>query len=143
MGATDSRKPSTGAQALMNAAMRSDPRPLWIAVWGGANTLAEALMHLRSELEPDAFRALLARLRVNSISDQDDAGPWIRREFPTLFYLVKPSAADAEEYGSATWTGISGDVYYRNCAGADPTTVTLPFSKVPRSTISYSSSSLA
>src|SRR5262249_34558699 len=27
-------------------------------------------------------------------------------------------------YAAATWTGISGDVFYRNCAGADGSTVT-------------------
>lgn len=37
--------------------------------------------------------------------------------------IVKPSTADGEEYGSATWTGISGDHFYRNGAGADFTTV--------------------
>jgi len=124
MAATHSNKASPGAEALLAAALRNDPRPLWITIWGGANTLAEALMHARQRLEPAALAALVAKLRVNSISDQDDAGPWIRREFPALFYLVKPSSPNGEEYGSATWTGISGDVYYRNCAGADPTTVT-------------------
>jgi Protein of unknown function (DUF1593) len=62
-------------------------------------------------------------LRVYSISDQDDAGHWIRREFPELFYIVNPSTQDGEEYRSATWTGISGDKYYRNAPGADFTTV--------------------
>ena len=81
-------------------------------------------MHARATLSPEALEALVARLRVYSISDQDDAGPWIRREFPRLFYIVKPSGPNAEEYASATWTGISGDVYYRNCAGADGSTVT-------------------
>jgi hypothetical protein len=37
---------------------------------------------------------------------------------------VQPSAPDSGEYLYATWTGISGDVYYRNGAGADPATVT-------------------
>ena len=32
--------------------------------------------------------AFVSKLRVYTISDQDDAGPWIRREFPTLFYIV-------------------------------------------------------
>jgi hypothetical protein len=124
MAATNPEKPSTGALALFDAARRHDARPLWITVWGGANTLAEALLHARARLDAAALDALVARLRVHSISDQDDAGPWIRREFPRLFYIVKPSAANAEEYASATWTGISGDVYYRNCAGADGSTVT-------------------
>ncbi len=113
-----------GAVALLRAAQRDDPRPLWLSIWGGANTLAEALMHARATLSPEAVDALVAKLRVYSISDQDDAGPWIRREFPRLFYIVKPSAPNGEEYASATWTGISGDVYYGNCAGADGSTVT-------------------
>jgi hypothetical protein len=66
----------------------------------------------------------VSRLRISSISDQDDAGPWIRREFPNLHYIVTPSSADSGEYLYATWTGISGDEYYRNCAGADASTVT-------------------
>ena len=115
---------SPGAAALFAAAERDERRPLWISIWGGANTLAEALMHARARLSPEALAALIARLRVYSISDQDDAGPWIRREFPRLFYIVKPSGPNAEEYASATWTGISGDVYYRNCEGADGSTVT-------------------
>ena len=52
------------------------------------------------------------------------AGPWIRKEFPTLFYIGKPSSPDSGEYYCATWTGISGDVYYRNGAGADTSLVT-------------------
>jgi hypothetical protein len=127
MAATHQQQPSKGARALFDAARRADPRPLWVTVWGGANTLAEALLYARAQLDAAALDALVAKLRVHSISDQDDAGPWIRREFPQLFYIVKPSAPNAEEYASATWTGISGDVYYRNCAGADGSTVTNPW----------------
>ena len=57
-------------------------------------------------------------------TDQDDTGPWIRREFPNLFYIVQPSTQKGDDYYYATWTGISGDVYYRNGAGADSTIVT-------------------
>jgi hypothetical protein len=63
-------------------------------------------------------------MRVYSVSDQDDAGPWIRREFPGLFYIVQPTTPTGGEYYYATWTGISGDAYYRNGAGADLATVT-------------------
>jgi hypothetical protein len=115
---------SPGAARIIAAADRADPRPLWIALWGGANTLAEALIDVRRGRDVAALDRFVAKLRVNSISDQDDAGPWIRREFPGLFYIVKPTAPDAGEYAYATWTGISGDVYYRNGAGADSTTVT-------------------
>lgn len=112
-------KSSAGAQALITAADRDDPRPLWISIWGGANTLAQALTDVRATRSPAELAKLVAKLRVYSISDQDDAGPWLRREFPALFYVVTPSPPNSEEYGSATWTGISGDVYYRNGDGAD------------------------
>jgi hypothetical protein len=123
MTATGDGKLSDGAKALIAVADRDDKRPLWISVWGGANTLAQALMHVRSTRPAEALNAFVAKLRVYSISDKDDAGPWIRREFPTLFYIVKPSTPDSGEYASATWTGISGDQYYRNGAGAEFTTV--------------------
>jgi len=38
--------------------------------------------------------------------------------------VVMPSSQNGEEYYYATWTGISGDVYYRNGAGADTALVT-------------------
>ena len=117
-------KMTAGAQAIVRAIDREDARPLWVTVWGGANTLAQALLHLRITRPAAEVQRLVGTLRVYSISDQDDAGPWIRREFPSLFYIVSPSAPDSGEYLYATWTGISGDVYYRNGAGADTTTVT-------------------
>jgi hypothetical protein len=99
-------------------------RPLWVSIWGGANTLAQALLRVRATRGPSEVEKFIEKLRVYSISDQDDAGPWIRREFPNLFYVVQPSNQTGAEYYYATWTGISGDVYYRNCAGASLATVT-------------------
>jgi hypothetical protein len=124
LAATGGGMSSAGSKALMQAVERDDPRPLWICIWGGANTLAQALIDLRAVKGEDATRTLVARLRVYSVSDQDDAGPWIRREFPGLFYIVKPSAPNSEDYYLATWTGISGDLYYRNGEGANTSVVT-------------------
>jgi hypothetical protein len=124
MAATGDGKTSEGAKAIMRALERDDSRPLWICLWGGANTLAQALMELRATRSPEDLARLIAKLRVSSISDQDDAGPWIRQQFPALFYVGMPSMPTSGEYYFATWTGISGDRYYRNGAGADFTTVT-------------------
>ena len=116
-------KLSSGAERLIAAADRDDPRPLWVAIWGGPNTLAEALLHVRKSRPADGVRSFLAKLRVYAISDQDDSGPWLRREFPELFYIVSPSTIDSKEYHRATWTGISGDRRFKNCPGADFATV--------------------
>jgi len=122
MAAVGPGKTSPGAELIVRAADRDDPRPLWVTIWGGANTLAQALLDVRARRPPQEVERLVSKLRVYSISDQDDAGPWIRREFPGLQYVVMPSTQDGEQYGWATWTGISGDRYYRNCPGADFTT---------------------
>jgi hypothetical protein len=123
LAATGAHKMSPGAEAILRAAAKDDPRPLWICIWGGANTLAQALLHARATQSAADVDKLVAKLRVYSISDQDDAGPWIRREFPKLSYIVQPSAPNSGEYFYATWTGISGDAYYRNGEGAGFTTV--------------------
>ncbi|HEY0760495.1 MAG TPA: nucleoside hydrolase-like domain-containing protein [Acidisarcina sp.] len=123
--ATGVDKPmSAGAEAIVRAVDREDRRPVWICLWGGPNTLAQALLHVRATRSAAALASFVAKLRVSSISDQDDSGPWMRREFPGLFYVVEPSTQTGADYYYATWTGISGDVYYRNGAGADFATVT-------------------
>ena len=110
-------KTSIGSKLLENAVDCQDDRPLWISIWGGANTLAQTLFDVRKERSPAALQAFISKIRVYTISDQDDAGPWIRKEFPELFYIVSPSNPGAQEYHWATWTGISGDKDYRNGPG--------------------------
>jgi hypothetical protein len=122
MEAVGREKTSPGAELIIRAADKSDPRPLWVLGWGGTNTLAQALLSVRSTRTPAQTAAFASKLRVYTISDQDDAGPWIRREFPALHYVATPSTQDGEEYSFATWTGISGDTFYRNAPGADFTT---------------------
>jgi len=119
MAAVGTDKATPGADLILRAADRSDPRPLWVLAWGGANTLAQAMTQARATRSPEQVAALVAKLRVYAISDQDDAGPWLRREFPTLHYVGMPSPPNGEEYYLAAWTGISGDRFYRNAPGAD------------------------
>lgn len=97
---------SEGSDWILHLLDRDDDRPLWIAVWGGPNTLAQALHKLRATRSPAEVDRAVAKLRVYAISDQDDSGPWIRREFPGLFYIVTPGG----DYGSATWIAINTTV---------------------------------
>ena len=121
MAAVGEGRMTPGAEAIVRELDSADPRPLWISVWGGTNTLAQALWHLRSSRPAADLERMVNKLRVYTISDQDDAGPWLRREFPTLHYIATPG--DTNDYHVATWTGIAGDEFYRNGAGADFTTV--------------------
>jgi hypothetical protein len=107
-------KDSEGSAWIIRILEEADDRPLWISVWGGANTLAQALHTLRATKPAAEMDRLVAKLRVYTISDQDDSGPWLRKEFPALFYIVSPGG----DYGAATWTGINTVV-----AGIDNTTI--------------------
>ena len=102
MASVGTGKDSAGSALLLRALERPDPRPLWVAVWGGANTLAQALHTLRATRSPPEAARLIAKLRVYTISDQDDSGAWLRREFPNLFYIVSTGP-----YSNGSWTGMS------------------------------------
>lgn len=117
-------KDSPGSEMLIRAIDREDPRPLWVPVWGGPNVLAQALWKLRATRAPETVGRAVAKLRVYAISDQDDSGPWLRKEFPALFYIVSPGFSAGGAYHKATWSGISGDHFHARCDGADFTLVT-------------------
>lgn len=105
---------SEGSRLIIDVVDREDERPVWIAVWGGANCLAQALWDVRETRTKEELDRFVSKLRVYTISDQDDSGRWMRREFPELFYIVSPSNQDWREYYRATWTGIAGDRHYGN-----------------------------
>lgn len=103
------RNLSSGAELLVQAVDNSS-EPLYVQMWGGAVVLAEALHHVQETRSADSLDSFVSRLRAYSISDQDDAGPWIRRQFPALRYIV--SIHGFNMYGRAAWVGMSGEEYY-------------------------------
>jgi len=110
-------KNSPGSRHIIEVVDRDDPRPVWVSVWGGANCLAQALWEVRRTRTKEELDRFVAKLRVYTISDQDDSGRWMRLNFPNLFYIVSPCAVGPREYYKATWTGISGDRQYKNGPG--------------------------
>ncbi|HJS53847.1 MAG TPA: nucleoside hydrolase-like domain-containing protein [Chitinophagaceae bacterium] len=99
-------KDSEGSDWIIKVLEENDERPLWVSVWGGANTLAQALYKIKETNSPAEVKRLIAKLRVYTISDQDDSGIWIRNNFPDLFYIVSPG----DDYGSSTWVAINSVV---------------------------------
>lgn len=97
---------STPASALIIQSVdKQDVRPLWIAVWGGAVDLAQALYDVRASRSPEEVKVFLKKLRVYAISDQDNTGVWIRQQFPELRYITSIHAWN--DYFIATWSGMS------------------------------------
>jgi hypothetical protein len=95
-----------GSEWIIQELEKDDERPLWISTWGGVNTLAQALHKIDKTKSEKETKKLISKLRVYTISDQDDSGIWIRNNFPELFYIVSPG----DNYGDATWTGINNYV---------------------------------
>jgi hypothetical protein len=96
---------SEGGELLLERLTSNSSELLWVLVWGGVNVLAQVLHSIRRR--PDAA-ALRAKLRVYTISDQDDSGAWIRQQWPEIFYIC--SVHGWNQYGTATWVGISAPV---------------------------------
>lgn len=96
--------PSQGAINLVDQLEESN-EPLWVISWGGTNVLAEALQHIRRERTPEEQKKLHSRLRVYTISDQDDTGDWIRVTFPDIFYICSIHGFGA--FDMSAWQGIA------------------------------------
>lgn len=96
-------KDSEGSDWIIKVLEEKDERPLWISVWGGANTLAQALFKIKNTKTEAEAKRLIEKLRVYTISDQDDSGISMRNEYPNLFFIVSPG----DDYGSATWSAIN------------------------------------
>lgn len=124
MNGVGAGKDSQASEALIRAIDQEDRRPLWVTAWGGPSVLAQALWKIRQTRSADEVKKCISRLRVYTISDQDDSGPWLREQFPELFYIASPGVSAGGAYHHATWSGISGDYFHGRFVGADFTLVT-------------------
>ncbi|KAJ6572141.1 hypothetical protein B0H19DRAFT_1132701 [Mycena capillaripes] len=122
LDAVGTGKSSNGSTALMNAVDSSDEE-IWVTIWGGANVLAQAVWEYEQDHSADETKAFLAKLRVYSISDQDDAGAWLRHQHNGIFWILSVHAMNI--YNLATWVGISGEILYLfDAGGPDSSLVT-------------------
>jgi hypothetical protein len=65
---------SEGSNLIIRMADENDDRPIWISVWGGGNTFAQAIWRVQQERSPEELKAFLRKFRVYTITDQDR--PW-------------------------------------------------------------------
>lgn len=106
MEAVGQEHDTEGSNWIIKVLEEPDTRPLHVSVWGGVNTLAQALFKIRATKSPAEAKRLIDKLWVYTISDQDDSGIWLRNTFPELNYVVSPG----DHYGSATWTAINSQI---------------------------------
>jgi len=127
MNAVGENMDSPGSDLIIQVVDREDVRPVWILAWGGPNCLAQALWKVRKTRSAKEMDKFVSKLRVYTVSDQDDSGPWIRKTFPNLFYIASPGFHAWGGYHYATWSGISGDKFHGRFTGADFSIVDNPW----------------
>jgi hypothetical protein len=118
---------SEGSDWIIETVDKKDDRPLWVLVWGGPNCLSQALYKISMTRSPYELDEFVSKLRVYTISDQDDSAPWLRKNFLNLFYIASPGYHSKGAYHYATWTGISGDKFHGRFQGADFSLVDNPW----------------
>jgi hypothetical protein len=80
-------KTSPGSRLIMKVLQKPDPRPVYFAINAGSNTLAQALWDLRKTCSDAELAATIKKIRVYDDAGQDNAGAWICREFPDIYYV--------------------------------------------------------
>lgn len=84
---------SEAAEAIIKVVDRSDPRPVWVCVWGGPADLAQAIWKVQKTRSPAALDRFIRKLRIFMIGlgnkpGQDGSGQWMLDNFPKLFVIV-------------------------------------------------------
>ena len=80
-----------GSNRIIQIVDNHDPRPVHIAIWGGSTDLAQALWRIANGRSKSEAREFISRIRVHAIGHQDDTGPWILKNFPSIWYTLSHS----------------------------------------------------
>ena len=114
---------SPGSGLIIKMADEKDERPIWILAWGGGNTLAQTIWHVREDRTAEQLKAFLQKLRFYTITDQDrgyergtpfdiSSHQWMRREFEKdLRFLWDESAWTYQNStGKANWDKYAAEI---------------------------------
>ncbi len=116
---------SEGSRLLIRLADEADERPIYVAAWGGTNTLAQAIWRVQQTRSADEVRNFVRKFRLFTITDQDmkydmrmnlaySSHQWLRKDFPDDLQFVWDEGAWQEqcELGKQHWQqhkdGIQG-----------------------------------
>jgi hypothetical protein len=75
-------KHTPGEQLIIDTLLDTDPRPVHVLSWGGANTTASALWKLKTAYPKEKFDCAVSRIRI--IASGTDGGGWIQTNIPVL-----------------------------------------------------------
>lgn len=99
-------KSSQGSELIIDVVSRDDPRPVWIVVNAGSNTLAQALFDYEKEHTEKEVDAFVSKLRVFENGAQDNAGAWICSNYPKIHWI----RSNYQTYAYGGPGGTDGDL---------------------------------
>ena len=85
--------PSEGSELIRRRILDDDPRPLYLQVWGGTNTIARALLDIRLEYEgspdwPLLHKRLSEKVIITACGEQDPCyRTYIAEEWPDIAFI--------------------------------------------------------
>ena len=107
---------SPGSEQLIHLADEDDPRPIYVAAWGGANTLAQAIWRVKLARGDDEVKKFVSKFRLFTITDQDmkysmrmnraySSHMWLRKDFQDVLQFIWDEGAWQEqcELGKQHW----------------------------------------
>ena len=107
---------SPGSELLIRLADENDPRPIYVAAWGGANTLAQAIWRVKQTRSDAEVRNFVRKFCIFTITDQDmqysmrmnraySSHMWLRKDFADDLQFVWDEGAWQEqcELGKRHW----------------------------------------
>ena len=108
---------SPGSELLIRLADEDDPRPIYVAAWGGANTLAQAIWRVKQTRTEPEVKRFVRKFRLFTITDQDmdynhrmdrarSSHMWLRQEFKDDLQFIWDEGAWQEqcELGKRYWS---------------------------------------
>jgi autotransporter-associated beta strand protein len=110
---------SPGAQLIISTLLDSDPRPVHILAWGGANTQANALWQIKTNYSAAEYARAAAKTRLYFIWYQDGGGSWIQTNLPEI--KIYEAGSPVHDGGwRYVWDYMSVDLKYKGRLSQNP-----------------------
>ena len=126
------RNDSPGSELLIRLADEDDPRPIYVAAWGGANTLAQAIWRVKQTRSADELKNFVHKFRLYTITDQDmdyahrmdrarSSHMWLRQEFKDDLQFIWDEGTWQEqcELGKQRWESIQKNIQGKGALGKE------------------------
>lgn len=84
---TGKNKSSEGSRLIIRSLTKDDPRPVWIVVNAGSNTLAQAIIDYSRDRSKKDIDEFISKMRVFENGAQDNAGAWISSAYPKIHWI--------------------------------------------------------